>query len=138
MARSKDTGWRWPGHAPTSTAPGDAVRYLLARYRVTRELLLIVSDDIALPPGKIRLRARGTAGGHNGIRSVIDTLGTEDFARLRIGVGQPPPGSDQIGYLLSEMGPDQRRQVEEAVDTAADAVACMLTDGITEAMNRFN
>ena len=117
---------------------GDAVRYLLARYRVTRELLLIVSDDIALPPGKIRLRARGTAGGHNGIRSVIDTLATEDFARLRIGVGQPPPGSDQIGYLLSEMGPDQRRQVEEAVDTAADAVACMLTDGITEAMNRFN
>lgn len=117
---------------------GDAVRYLLARYKVTRERLLIVSDDIALPPGKIRLRPRGTAGGHNGIRSVIEALGTEEFARLRIGVGQPPDGADQIGYLLSEMEPEQRRQVEEAVDTAADAVACLLTDGITEAMNRFN
>ena len=117
---------------------GEAVSYLLARYRVTRERLLIVSDDIALPPGKIRLRPRGTAGGHNGIKSVIEALGTEEFARLRIGVGQPPPGSDQIGYLLSEMEPDQRRQVEEAVDRAADAVACVLTNGITEAMNRFN
>jgi PTH1 family peptidyl-tRNA hydrolase len=117
---------------------GEAVSYLLARYRVTRERLLIISDDIALPPGKIRLRPRGTAGGHNGIRSVIEALGTGDFARLRIGVGQPPPGSDQIGYLLGEMEPDQRRQVEEAVDRAADAVACVLTDGITEAMNRFN
>ena len=117
---------------------GDAVKYLLARFRVTRERLLIISDDIALPPGKIRLRTRGTAGGHNGIRSVIETLGTEDFARLRIGVGQPPSGSDQIGYLLKEMQPDQRRQVEEAVDRAADAVACVLTEGITEAMNRFN
>ena len=117
---------------------GEAVRYLLARYRVTRERLLIISDDLALPPGRIRLRARGTAGGHNGIRSVIETLGTEEFARLRIGVGQPPPGADQIGYLLGEMEPGQRRQVEEAVDRAADAVACVLTDGITEAMNRFN
>lgn len=117
---------------------GDAVRYLLARYKVTRERLLIVSDDIALPPGKIRLRPRGTAGGHNGIRSVIEALGTEEFARLRIGVGRPPDGADQIGYLLSEMEPGQRRQVEEAVDRAADAVARVLTDGITEAMNRFN
>jgi PTH1 family peptidyl-tRNA hydrolase len=117
---------------------GDAVTYLLARYRVKRERLLIVSDDIALPPGKIRLRARGTAGGHNGIRSVIEALGTEEFARLRVGVGKPPPGSDQIGFLLSEMEPGQRGQVEEAVDRAADAVACVLTDGITEAMNRFN
>ena len=117
---------------------GEAVRYLLARYRLTRERLLIISDDIALPPGKIRLRERGSAGGHNGIRSVIETLGSEDFARLRIGVGHAPPGADQIGYLLGEMAPDQRRQVEEAVDSAADAVACVLTDGITEAMNRFN
>ena len=117
---------------------GDAVSYLLARYRVTRERLLIVCDDIALPPGKLRLRPRGSAGGHNGIKSVIDALGTEEFARLRIGVGQPPPGSDQIGYLLSEMTPDLRQQVDEAVDRAADAVAYVLTDGITEAMNRFN
>jgi PTH1 family peptidyl-tRNA hydrolase len=117
---------------------GEAVSYLLARFKVKRERLLIVSDDIALPPGKIRLRPRGTAGGHNGIRSVIEALGTDDFARLRIGVGQPPAGSDQIGYLLGEMAPDHRRQVEEAVDRAADAVACVLTDGITETMNRFN
>ena len=117
---------------------GDAVSYLLARYRVTRERLLIVCDDIALPPGKIRIRPQGSAGGHNGIKSVIAALGSEDFARLRIGVGQPPDGADQIGYLLSEMAPDQRRQVEDAVDRAADAVACLLTEGITEAMNRFN
>ncbi len=117
---------------------GDAVTYLLARYRVTRERLLVVCDDIALPPGKLRLRGRGSAGGHNGLKSVIAALGSEDFARLRIGVGQPPPGADQIGYLLSEMAPDHRRQVERTVDRAADAVACMLAEGITEAMNRFN
>ena len=112
---------------------GEAVRYLLARYRVARERLLIIADDIALPPGKIRLRARGSAGGHNGIRSVIESLGSEDFARLRIGVGHAPPGADQIGYLLGEMAPEQRLQVEEAVGRAADAVASVLTEGITEA-----
>ncbi|MCL0029182.1 aminoacyl-tRNA hydrolase [Dehalococcoidia bacterium] len=117
---------------------GDAVRYLLDRYRVACERLLIVCDDIALPPGKIRLRPRGSAGGHNGIKSIIAALGVESFARLRIGVGQPPPGTDQIGYLLNEMAPDRHRQVEEAVERATDAVACLLTEGITEAMNRFN
>ena len=117
---------------------GQAANYLLARYRVKRDRLLIVYDDTALPPGKIRLRPEGSAGGHNGIKSIISALGTQEFARLRIGVGRPESNADRIDHVLGELPPEDKRQVDDAVHRAADAIATVLTDGVTEAMNRHN
>ena len=117
---------------------GDAVRYLLARFRVAPGALLVVYDEIALEPGRIRLRTSGSAGGHNGVASIIETLGTQAFPRLRIGIGPPPEGVDQIDYLLSPMSDDRRASAAEALKLAAEAVVCHLTQGITTAMNRYN
>ena len=117
---------------------GQAIAYLLARYKVSPQELLVVHDDLALPPGKLRLRPGGSAGGHKGMGSIIEAVRTQDFPRLRIGIGQPPPGSDQVQYVLSPMSEDERNAAGEAIERAAQAVATLLTDGITEAMNRFN
>jgi PTH1 family peptidyl-tRNA hydrolase len=117
---------------------GQAAAYLLARYRVKRDRLLFVYDDTALPPGKIRLRPEGSAGGHNGIKSIISSLGTQEFARLRIGVGQPESSAGRINHVLGEFRPDDKRLVVDAIERAAEAIATILTDGVNEAMNRHN
>ncbi len=117
---------------------GEAVRYLTARYALTIDRLLIVYDDINLPPGKLRLRRKGSAGGHNGIKSIIESTGSQDFPRLKIGVGRPPEGTGQIEHVIGPMHPDEREIVDEAVARAADAVVCFLAEGINETMSRFN
>ena len=117
---------------------GEATRYLLARYRIPADKLLIVYDDINLPLGKLRLRARGTAGGHNGLRSIIEALGTEDFPRMRIGIGRPAAAQDQVSYVIGAMSPEERNVADEMLDSVARAVSAILTDGIDTAMNRFN
>ena len=117
---------------------GEAVRYLLARFRTTADRLLIVYDETALPPGRLRLRPRGGAAGHNGIKSIIDALGSQDFQRLRIGVGRPPPGTDMIGWVLGEMPTDDQQAVDDAVERAADAVVSLMDDGIDATMSRYN
>ncbi len=117
---------------------GAAASYLLARYRIPPEKLLVVYDDLELPLGKIRLRPEGGAGGHNGIRSIIEAIGTPAFPRLRIGIGRPPAGIDPVAYVLGTMAADERARVGEAVERAADAVVAALVDGVTVAMNRFN
>ena len=117
---------------------GQAATYLLARYRISPQDLLVICDDLNLAPGKIRLRSRGSAGGHNGIGSIIDTIHTQDFPRLRVGIGQPPPGADRIEYVLGAMSEEEQRRIDEAVDRAIQAVSCVLTEGLSEAMNRFN
>ena len=117
---------------------GAAVSYLTARYAMPIGRLLIVCDDINLPPGKLRLRRKGSAGGHNGIKSVIEAAGSQDFPRLRIGVGRPTEGTGQIEHVIGPMEPEAREVVDEAVERAVDAIACLLSDGIDEAMSRFN
>jgi PTH1 family peptidyl-tRNA hydrolase len=117
---------------------GEAITYLLARFRVSPGELLVIYDDIALPLGKIRLRPEGSAGGHNGIKSITQAIGTQDFPRLRVGVGAPPPGSDQIGYVLGSIPDDEMEVANAAVDRVAQAVASVLTEGIDTTMNRFN
>ena len=117
---------------------GEAIAYLLRRYGVSPERLLVVQDELDLPLGKLRLRPRGSSGGHNGIGSVIAALGTQDFPRLRIGIGRPPPGSDQIEYVLGAMTEEERKVTDESVERAAGAVQTLITDGIDVAMNRFN
>ena len=133
------------GHAVVLAKPrtfvnrsGEAITYLLSRFRVSPRDLLVVYDDIALPLGRMRLRPDGGAGGHNGIKSIIDSVGTQDFPRLRIGIGSPPEGSDQIEYVLGTMSDDERKIADETLEQAAQAVVSTLTDGITVAMNRFN
>jgi PTH1 family peptidyl-tRNA hydrolase len=117
---------------------GDAVTYLLARFRIKAENLLIVYDEIALTPGVVRLRPQGSAAGHNGMKSIIAALGSQEFARLRIGVGRPYPGSDQIGYVLGRPSREDQEQIDEAVEKSLDAVSSLLDVGIDTTMNRFN
>ena len=117
---------------------GQAIKYVLARYSISPQALLVIYDDMELPLGKIRLRSEGGAGGHNGIKSVIEAAGTQDFPRLRIGIGRPPVGFGAIEYVLDSMSDEERTMADEVVAKTSQAVATVLTDGITVAMNRFN
>lgn len=97
--------------------------------------LLVVADDIDLPLGRIRLRRSGSAGGHNGLRDIISAFGTNEFSRLRVGVGR---SGDAVGHVLATFGPDERELATEMVRVAADAAERWLADGIEAAMNEFN
>ncbi len=117
---------------------GEAATYLLARYRIPSDKLLIIYDDINLPLGKLRLRVRGSAGGHNGIKSIIEALGSEEFPRLRIGIGRPSTGQDQISHVIGAMSTEERKVADEMLERVDQTVSAILTDGIDTAMNRFN
>ena len=119
---------------------GSAVQALLVWLKIEPTQLLVVVDDADLPLGQIRLRASGGSGGHNGLRSIIETLGgIEEFARLRIGIGRTAPvGTDITGHVLGRFAPAEREVAEEAVATAVEAMECCLRDGLAKAMNRFN
>lgn len=100
--------------------------------------VIVVLDDLELPRGQIRIRKRGGAGGHKGLRSVIQALGTEEFTRVRVGVGPRPAGEDLVNHVLARFTAEERREVEKAVEVAADAVAAVVRDGVEKAMNEFN
>lgn len=117
---------------------GNAVRILLNRYKLSDQDLLVVYDDIALDVGALRLRPKGSAGGHNGMQDIIRLLGTDQFARLRFGVGSDFPRGGQVGYVLAPFSSEQVAEVEAAVPRAVDAVLTFVRDGITTAMNRHN
>jgi PTH1 family peptidyl-tRNA hydrolase len=115
---------------------GLAVRKVLAREHAPLPELLVVADDFALPFGKLRFREGGGPGGHNGLGSIIDELGTEKFSRLRIGIGEPD--RDAVDHVLSVFAPDERQRLDELLDEAADAVEAWARDGTSKASNRFN
>lgn len=117
---------------------GRTVRAAVDYFKTPLSHLLVICDDVHLPVGKIRLRPSGSAGGHNGLTSIIEALGSQEFGRLRVGIGEPPPHMDQVTYVLSRFAPDEREQVGEAIARAADAVEAWIALGIDEAMNRFN
>ncbi len=117
---------------------GGAVGDLLRFFKIPVEDLLVVLDEVALPAGQLRARPMGSAGGHNGLKSIIGVLGTEQFARLRIGVGRGDPRRDLADHVLSAIPPDLRPVVDDAVVMAADAVACFARDGIEKTMQVFN
>lgn len=106
-------------------------------FEIARDLLVVV-DDVALEPGRVRLRARGSAAGHNGLRSIEDQLGTREYARLRIGVGSPPPGHDLADWVLSPMPPGDRDKVLELFPTLEAGVRVWLGEGAEAAQNRLN
>ena len=100
--------------------------------------LLVVLDDVDLPLGRLRLRARGSDGGHRGLADVLERLGREDVPRLRFGVGRPDQPRDTSEWVLERFRPEERAAVEEAVERAAAAVECVVAEGVAAAMNRFN
>lgn len=117
---------------------GSAVAGLAGFYKVDPASVLVVADDVNLPLGRLRIRAAGSAGGHNGLRSIIDCLGTEGFPRLRVGVGRGDLRRDLADHVLARFDGDERDEVERAVARAADAVETFLAAGIEAAMNRHN
>ena len=117
---------------------GGAVGDLLRFFKIPVDDLLVVVDEVALPAGQLRARSSGSAGGHNGLKSIIGVLGTDRFARLRIGVGRGDPRRDLADHVLSPIAPELRPIVDEAVTRAADAVECFARDGIEKTMQVFN
>jgi PTH1 family peptidyl-tRNA hydrolase len=117
---------------------GESVGAVARFHKIDPAGVLVVFDDVALPSGRLRLRPRGSAGGHNGLQSVIDHLGTEAVPRLRVGIGAAADAGALTGHVLGRFSPGEREAMEAAVDRAADAVACARDRGIEAAMNLFN
>lgn len=116
---------------------GLAVAEVLARQPLSPESIIAAFDDCDLPLGKVRIRKGGGSGGHRGLASLIENIGTREFPRIRLGVGRPPAG-DIVDYVLSPFGPGERHTVEEMLERAKEALDSIITSGIEQAMNRFN
>ena len=117
---------------------GECVRRLLARFKVPQEQMLVIYDDIDLPPGKVRVRRNGGPGTHNGMRSIASCLGQTDFPRIRVGTGDRPAGEDLAAWVLGHWGPEDRETMEAAFDRAAECARIWVKDGIDKAMQFGN
>ena len=117
---------------------GDAVQQAVSFYKIPAEHVLVVSDEMSLPVGKIRIRPKGSAGGHNGLKSIISVLGTENFPRIRLGVGAPPPEYDVKDWVLSTFRNQDAEDFYAAAERAAQAVETYITLGPEKAMNLYN
>ena len=114
---------------------GEAARF----YKIPADHVLVISDDVSLPAGKLRIRGGGSAGGHNGLKNIIQHLGTDRFPRIKVGVGSPRPGEhDMVDWVMGKPMGEDRTAVEDALDRAGDAAKTLITEGIDRAMNRFN
>lgn len=116
---------------------GQAVATVKGFFKLENDDLLVITDDMALDPGVIRIKPKGSAGGHNGLKDIIEKLGTTDFSRLRIGIGKSPY-ADSRNYVLGKIGSDEIEDVESAISKSVQAVFCWLREGIGSAMNQFN
>jgi PTH1 family peptidyl-tRNA hydrolase len=127
-------------------ASGEAVSQLVRKFKISPDDLLVIQDDLDLPPGKLRLRRGGGSGGHNGIESIISCLGSQDFIRLRVGTGRPVAtgdgneisDADIIDYVLSDFSAQERRIVTQILPKMSEAIYCLLTEGLMVAMNKYN
>lgn len=117
---------------------GDCIKEAADFYKIDPAHIIVIYDDISLPVGKLRVRAKGGAGGHNGMKSIIARLGTEEFARVRIGIGEKPAGWDLADYVLGRFKTDELPLMRDAVGNAAKACELIIKDGIESAMNRSN
>ena len=117
---------------------GESLRSVVDYYKVMPEELVVIYDDISLPPGQLRIRLKGSAGGHNGIKNIIAHLGTQEFPRIKVGVGAKPPRMDLKDYVLSRFSKGEQELMDEAFQEAAQAVAMMIGEGADRAMNHFN
>lgn len=118
---------------------GESVRQLVDYYKVDETAeLIIISDDISLEVGQLRIRKKGSAGGHNGLKSIIGHLGHDGFQRVKMGVGEKPKGYDLADWVLGHFTGDERKVMDEAAKRAAEAIELMITEGADVAMNRYN
>ena len=116
-------------------AVGEAARF----FKVPADHVLVISDDVSLPVGKLRVRRGGSAGGHNGLKNIIQHLGSDQFPRIKVGVGEKPhPDYDMADWVLGKFQGEDRRTMDGAVKRAADAVECFLREGPDKTMSRFN
>jgi len=125
---------------------GEPVGYLIKRFGINFDNLLVIHDDLDLPLGKLRLRQGGGSGGHKGIESITSCLGSQDFLRLRVGIRRPTAtegsieisDADIIAYVLSDFTPDQKQIITTVIPRVSEAIYCLLTEGLTAAMNKYN
>lgn len=117
---------------------GECLRPMLDYYRLTPEDLIVCYDDASLDIGMIRIRARGSAGGHNGMKSIIGLLGTEEIARVRVGIGEKDPEKDLADHVLGRFAAEDLPEVRRSIRDAAEAAEMMIREGISAAMNRYN
>ena len=125
---------------------GESVSRLVKKFNINPSDLIVIHDDLDLPPGKIRIRHGGSSGGHKGIDSIIDHLGSQDFYRIRVGIGRPPvpEGSAEdkeaavIAYVLTDFPPEEKKAMARVIPEVSRAILCLLTEGLTAAMNKYN
>jgi len=118
---------------------GESLRELADYYKIDpEEELIVIYDDVSLEAGRLRIRAKGSAGGHNGMKSIIEQLGSQVFTRIKIGVGEKPEGWDLADHVLSRFPAEVEPDMREALKRAAEAAVCIMTEGVEAAMNRFN
>lgn len=117
---------------------GQCVGPLMRWYKLEPEEVIAVHDDMDIPPGTIRIRKKGSAGGHNGIKSLIAHMGSENFARVRIGVGRPLPGWQVVDHVLASFPAEDRPKIREAIEYLLPAVECLVKEGADMAMNKYN
>ena len=125
---------------------GQAVSRLVKKFNVSLDNLLVIHDDLDLSLGEIRIRPGGGSAGHNGVESIITELGSQDFPRIRVGIGRPivPTGSaeitdaDIVTYLLSDLPPGVKRTITHVIPSVSEAILCLLSEGVTAAMNKYN
>ncbi len=117
---------------------GECVRSLVDYYKLESEDIIIAYDDIDLEVGQLRIRSKGSAGGHNGIKNIISHLGTNEFPRVKVGVGGKPEGGDLVRHVLGRFSREDEKMIGEVLDVAVEAVETILSDGVEAAMNRYN
>ena len=117
---------------------GECIRAVIDYYKESIDHFIVVYDDISLDVGKLRVRPKGSAGGHNGIKNIIAQLGTDEFARVKFGVGDKPKGSDLVDHVLGRFSKDDEELAKSHFRTAAAAITCIMNEGCAEAMNRYN
>ncbi|MBA7702368.1 Peptidyl-tRNA hydrolase [subsurface metagenome] len=125
---------------------GRSVSLLVKKFNVSPDDLLVIHDDLDLPLGKIRIRQGGSSGGHKGVGSIITELGSQDFIRIRVGIGRPAKNEgftefsedEIVAYVLSDFTSDERQAITQVIPTVSEAILCLLTDGPAVAMNRYN
>lgn len=117
---------------------GEALGPMLSYYKLDVDDLVVVHDDMDIPAGMVRIRRKGSSGGHNGIKSIIAHVGSEDFARVRIGIGRPPAGWTVIHHVLAPFSTEDAPKIRAAIDYLLPAVESIVTDGVDFAMNRYN
>jgi len=125
---------------------GEAVSRLMEKHSIALDDVIVIHDDLDLPLGRLRIRKGGSSGGHKGINSIISALGSKDFCRIKVGIGRPTgpdgkPTADEkviVDYVLGNFTPDEEKTIEPVIARVAEAIECMLSEGLSTAMNRFN